>query len=455
MLNSGQEVLQYRLDRQLQQDGTREVWHGVHIETSAQVVIEAFPADAGQFVEAQKQAQLLHGAIVPILAVAQENDLMYVVRPWIEGQTLEAVLAQKPGTPVPFREILSYSFRVLNGLDFAHQKGIVHGQVRASNILIDTESKSHITGFSLAGPQLLTAQDDLHAFGRLLYEMLTGQPPREGPKAPRPVQEVNASVPLVIAEVAMRALSQDPAKRFPDGSTFAKALRDAIEGPPSRTTGIGAARTSSKRLPGWVMVAAAFFALVLFAAVAAWYFRRCCSTPPAAPPEQIESGSAAAGNKPSPTAGTPNADTSRPGTPPPRADDPSKVTEPVKETPTPALEAPPPIEPPSPTLPAPPGALRVVVVCKKCDSLVQRLSALENVSVSERRPDRRLFGIGSKALVNESDTVKVFVRHSAADIARIAKALPDNYERNVTEGEKLFTDKKLDADIVVVAPRTK
>ncbi|HTU90312.1 MAG TPA: protein kinase, partial [Gemmataceae bacterium] len=97
--------------------------------------------------EARAAAQLSHPGIVPVLEIAHDRGLPYIVSGYIEGLTLADMLtARRPG----FRETAELTAAVADALDFAHRHRIVHRDIKPSNLLLDDAGRPHITDFGLA-----------------------------------------------------------------------------------------------------------------------------------------------------------------------------------------------------------------------------------------------------------------------------------------------------------------
>jgi serine/threonine-protein kinase len=157
-------------------------------------------------------------------------------------------------------------FRLLDALEAAHAAGLVHRDVKPSNILLCTDGRVKIADFGIAkaddhteltnqgtllgtasylAPEQLTdgpvdGRADLYALGIVLYESLTGRVPFEGDSGaavalarlhsdPLDPRQIRADIPAGLAEAILRALRRDPAERFPDAAAFRAALRWAAD----------------------------------------------------------------------------------------------------------------------------------------------------------------------------------------------------------------------------------
>lgn len=215
--------------------------------------------------EAQTVARLSHPNIVPVYFVGREGDVPCLVMPFIEGEALSALLDRQGKLALPL--VLRITRDVAAALDFAHQAGVIHRDVKPDNILLQsTTSRSLLTDFGIAkalapgssgtgpgtfigtpryvspeqatGEQDLDARTDIYSLGVVVYEMISGKPPFAGGNALRTLgQHVSARVPPLhkripgvnrhIDVVIARALAKGPAERFATAGSFVFALQVA------------------------------------------------------------------------------------------------------------------------------------------------------------------------------------------------------------------------------------
>jgi tRNA A-37 threonylcarbamoyl transferase component Bud32 len=222
--------------------------------------------------EAKAVAQLNHAYILPVYDYGEDRqrDLVYFVTQLVEGGTLSRSLGQ----PLPVAEAVRIASGVAQALDYAHRHGIIHRDVKPSNILLTEDGRPLLTDFGIAqimqetrltrtGTSLGTAQymspeqargeplgprADVYALAIVLYEMLIGRPPFEADtdiailhqqvyESPTPPRQRRSDIPRRLEKVLLKALSKEPAKRYPTAGALAQALERALKGgilPPGR-----------------------------------------------------------------------------------------------------------------------------------------------------------------------------------------------------------------------------
>ena len=223
--------------------------------------------------EAETAAQLSHPNIVPIYTVHEQNGLVFFVMAYISGDNLAKRLHERGVlTTDETRKILR---EVADALAYAHERGVVHRDIKPDNILLDAvtgrpmvtdfgiaramdasgDSRLTATGMAIgtpaymspeqaAGDREIDGRSDLYSLGVLGYQMLTGEPPftagstpamlvKHISEAPIPVQQRRSDVPTDLARTVMMLLEKEPKNRFPTASALVAAL-DAREAPPAR-----------------------------------------------------------------------------------------------------------------------------------------------------------------------------------------------------------------------------
>ena len=209
--------------------------------------------------EAEAAARLQHPNVMPILDYGQLGDVSYIVMPFFAGGSLaDAMTGRRTLTP---ERAATAAAQAAQGLDYAHRRGVVHRDVKPDNVLFDTEGHAAVTDFGIASTRfharltatgramgtphymspeqamgrLLDGRSDVYALGILLYEMLSGDPPFDGPdayavgykhvhEAPTPIEIVAPGAPPALAAITMRCLAKNPAERYQRAGDLADAL---------------------------------------------------------------------------------------------------------------------------------------------------------------------------------------------------------------------------------------
>jgi serine/threonine-protein kinase len=234
--------------------------------------------------EAETAAQLNHPNIVDIYSVDELQGLVFFVMAYIPGDNLAKRLHDHGAMPVDdTRRIMR---DVADALAYAHERGVVHRDIKPDNILIDEDSgRPMVTDFGIAravsdGDNRLTAtgiaigtptymspeqaagdreidgRSDLYALGVVAYQMLTGQPPFVASSTPamlvkhlseRPaaIEQRRADVPRDLARVVMTLLEKDPAARFSSAAATVKVLDGVALNGPRNSVGAHAETRSS------------------------------------------------------------------------------------------------------------------------------------------------------------------------------------------------------------------
>lgn len=272
----GQVLGSYHVMEPLGWGGMAEVYRAYHPQLDRHAAIKVLRPDLVRdedFLarfrrEARAIAALRHPNIVQVYDLNVQDGVYYLVMELLEGDTLKSRLHdyQMRGERMPMGEVVRIVLDVLNGLGYAHEEGVIHRDVKPSNILLTRRGEVVLADFGIAqiaGETRHTAsgalmgtleyvapeqglegqcdgRSDLYSLGIVFYEMLTGRTPFRAatPLAillkhlndplPRP-RMLRPRVPESIEQVVVKALSKDPAKRYANAAEMAFALDDAIQ----------------------------------------------------------------------------------------------------------------------------------------------------------------------------------------------------------------------------------
>jgi serine/threonine-protein kinase len=254
-----------------------EVYRGHHPTLGRTVAIKVLPHESARNPEfqirfereARTVATLRHPNIVNVFDYGESNGTFYMVMEYIEGQTLSDILHERK--TLPLIESVPVIREIASALDYAHEQGVIHRDVKLSNIMLRQISSTGsttphqqaiLTDFGLiklvgsgsgvtqtggvgtlaymAPEQIMSAREvdkraDIYSLGVMSYQMLTGQLPfttdnlaqlvfahlQQPPPDPR---EVSPDLPAYVAKAILRAMAKDPGERPASASTFAAML---------------------------------------------------------------------------------------------------------------------------------------------------------------------------------------------------------------------------------------
>jgi serine/threonine-protein kinase len=322
----------YRLDAQIGRGGMSTVYRAFDTVLERAVAIKLMhreiAADSDQLErfrrEARSVARLNHPHIVTVIDAGEEpsedgdGGTPYIVLEYVEGETLKQLIHRERSLEVT--EAIAYAIEIARALGAAHERLIVHRDVKPQNVLISEEGGAKITDFGIArtlteegltvagrvlgttdyvSPEQalghpVTGQSDLYSLGVVLYEMLTGQVPftSETPVAMRhvreqvpDVQQLRPEVSAATASVVDRAVAKDLDYRYRDAQHMIAELEDVLAVEAARSgQATGEVTSVLRSLPGetrrrlpwrmqhparWVASIALLAAIVAIALVAA------------------------------------------------------------------------------------------------------------------------------------------------------------------------------------------
>ena len=272
----GETVGSYRILEQLGRGGMATVFKAYHPALDRYVAIKAlhpaFMEDPNFLARFQREAKVVakleHPNIVPIYDFAEYEGRPYLVMKYIEGETLKARLSRGP---IARSELLKIAKAVGDGLHYAHRKGILHRDVKPSNVLLGLDKRIYLADFGLARiaqagestlssdmvlgtPQYISPEQamgmreldegtDIYSLGVMFYEMVVGRVPFSADTpfsvihdhiyTPLPLpRQVNLAVSEAVERVLLKALAKERKDRYQDVISLIESFLDAIETSP-------------------------------------------------------------------------------------------------------------------------------------------------------------------------------------------------------------------------------
>lgn len=260
----GDQLDHYRIDAVAARSGMASIFRGTDLRTGKQVAIkvphpemESDPILFDRFHREQDiGAALDHPGVMKVYKDDDRSQL-YMVMEWVDGQLLRKVLYEEKKLP-PERAV-KIAIGICHALDYIHSHGVVHRDLKPENIMVDANDNVKLIDFGIAaqaGARRLTfaklsnvmgtpeyispeqvkgkrgdGRSDIYALGVMLYEMLTGKEPFQGPNPfaimndrllnnPTPPREIDPSISPQLQEITYRALERDPKNRYATAKEF-------------------------------------------------------------------------------------------------------------------------------------------------------------------------------------------------------------------------------------------
>ncbi len=266
-----QQLGSYELIRRLGEGGMARVYLARDVRLGREVAVKMLdpqlaerPGFRERFLrEARVAASLDHPHIVPLYDFGDSNSFLYLVMPYVSGGSLQDMLKR---TPLPVGEVVAYGSQIADALDYAHQRKVIHRDVKPANMLVHADGRLMLSDFGLAkildssrpavsrgrpdagtpeymAPEQIEGQtderSDVYALGVVLYLLLTGRLPFTGSSsgavmdahlyhAPTQPRQINPAVTPAIQAVVLRALAKRADDRFQRAGDLSAALLTAL-----------------------------------------------------------------------------------------------------------------------------------------------------------------------------------------------------------------------------------
>lgn len=285
----------FKLLRELGRGGMGVVYLARQLSLGRQVALKLLSseasADSSRLARFQREAALLarlaHPNLVRVFLVGEDGGTHFLAMDFVDGVDLERLLASRRDLrtaelPAAFRDDWARACAgvgrdIAAGLGAAHAQGIVHRDVKPSNILIAHDGRALLADFGIArdlGVDALTnatgtligtphylspecirgeppsPRSDVHALGAVLFEALAGRRAYDAPSVPQllevitrddapPLRKLAPDVPRDLETIVMRCLEKDPARRYADGDALARDLARFLAGEPIEAAAVG------------------------------------------------------------------------------------------------------------------------------------------------------------------------------------------------------------------------
>jgi anti-anti-sigma factor len=262
----------YRIEARLGTSETGNLLQATDTRLGRPVVIKVLSSSFSQAAterfrhEAQQMARLSSPHIVTVFDCDEEQGMVYLVMEYVDGLSLQRLLSEESQHPRPLLASIDVAIEILRALEYAHSRGVVHGNLKPENVLIAdnvkltdfglrwveqgrclTDTALLVGGADYLAPEQIMghpveARTDLYAFGVILYEMVTGQRPfvaettaemldQHLHQAPCPPRRMNPEISRSLEHLVLKLLAKEPNQRYSQATQVRRVLMRLERGP--------------------------------------------------------------------------------------------------------------------------------------------------------------------------------------------------------------------------------
>lgn len=273
-VRTGDQLDHYRIEGVAARSGMASIFRGTDLRSGSRVAIKVphpeMESDRALFERFHREEEIGQRLDHPGVAKVMTNpdrSRLYMVMEWVDGRLLRQVLAGQP--KLSLDRAVRIAVSICDALEYVHSRGVVHRDLKPENIMVDSRDGVKLIDFGIAGSDAIRrlsfgtasqimgtpdyispeqvdgkrgdARSDIYALGVILYEMLTGKTPFQGPNPfavmtdrlrnnPVPPREINPQIPPQLQEIVYRAIERDPRNRYASAREFAWDLmhQDAV-----------------------------------------------------------------------------------------------------------------------------------------------------------------------------------------------------------------------------------
>jgi len=257
----------YRIVRPLGRGGMGVVYEGVHLETDEPAAVKLLSASLARVedfrdrfaAEIETLRKLNHPNIVRLFGFGEQDERLFYAMELVDGASLEKLLVQR--RPFAWREVAEIGVQVCAALRHAHDRGVIHRDIKPGNLLLDRQGQVKLSDFGIArlfgnaqitnpGSVMGTAEymapeqaegapagprSDLYSLGAVMYALLAGRPVFQGRslveilqkqryKTPEPIRQLAPDVPVAFEQIIAQLLEKSPEKRIRTPTVLSKQL---------------------------------------------------------------------------------------------------------------------------------------------------------------------------------------------------------------------------------------